>query len=127
MLRGRNRCGSNYFSLSTGWAPLHWGLYLAKHEASVDVYISDRKAKASGKSAKAIQASLLSARRSIESVTGKLVWENKPESRDRRIRKFIRIGGRDNRDKWPDVQDAMLAQLVRLERAFRPFIKKLHK
>jgi hypothetical protein len=42
------------------------------------------------------------------------------------VGKRIEIGGcRDDEEKWPQIQDAMIDAMIRLERALRPHIDGL--
>jgi hypothetical protein len=43
-----------------------------------------------------------------------------------RIAKYFELGGyRDEEDKWPALQDAMVDAMIRLEKALHPHIAKL--
>ena len=55
-----------------------------------------------------------------------LDWQRLEDSRACRIKKHINLGGyRDEPSKWPEIQEAMVDCMVRLERAFRPHIDEL--
>jgi hypothetical protein len=62
----------------------------------------------------------------IESDFGEpLLWQRIEGKRACRIKKEIDIGGYRDEDKWPEVQDAMIDAMIRLEKALRPHIEKL--
>jgi hypothetical protein len=42
-----------------------------------------------------------------------------------KVVKYIDVGGYADESRWADVQDAMIDAMVRLERAFSPYIRKL--
>ena len=43
-----------------------------------------------------------------------------------RIAKYITIGGyRDDEEKWPEIHEAMVDAMIRLEKALKPHINKL--
>jgi hypothetical protein len=56
---------------------------------------------------------------------GSLSWERLEDKRACRI-KFVREGGyRSREDAWPDIQNAIIDGMNRLEQALRPFLKQL--
>ena len=57
---------------------------------------------------------------------GRLKWERLEGRRACRISKEIHAGGyRDEEEKWPDIQDAMIDAMIRLERALNAHITQL--
>ena len=56
---------------------------------------------------------------------GKLSWERLDKKRASRIAfRFEGVGLKD-KDKWPHIQDGMIDVMIRLEAAFKPYIKQL--
>jgi len=55
-----------------------------------------------------------------------LEWDEVEGRSTFRVRKTIALGGyRDEQDKWPAIQDAMIDAMVRLEKALRPWLAGL--
>ena len=55
-----------------------------------------------------------------------LEWQRLEGKKACRIMKTIDIGGyRDDESKWPEIQDAMVDAMIRLEKALRPHIESL--
>ena len=53
-------------------------------------------------------------------------WQRPNTRRPCRIRKVITLGGyRDEEEKWPQIHEAMVNDMIHLEEALRPYIKKL--
>jgi hypothetical protein len=72
-------------------------------------------------------AHLASHKKDIEESFGELLtWDFKEEGRDsQEIRTKTPIGGVKDEDKWPEIQNDMVNRLIRLEKAFSPYIKTL--
>jgi len=69
---------------------------------------------------------LAASREQIEAAFGEpLEWQWLEGSRACRIAKRIDLGGLRDEDKWPELQDAMIDAMVRLEGALRPHIAQL--
>jgi len=74
----------------------------------------------------AIFGHLMSSKDRIESTFGEtLEWEQVPGKPRFRIVKRLDLGGLFDKEKWPEIQDAMIQGMIRLERAFRPHIEAL--
>ncbi len=57
---------------------------------------------------------------------GPLGWERLESRRACRIVKRFELGGyRDGEERWPEIHDAMIDAMIRLERALRAHIDKL--
>jgi hypothetical protein len=62
----------------------------------------------------------------IEGVFGEsLEWEPLPDRRSCRIRKIIAGGWGSPQEQWPEIHRRMVAAMVQLEKALRPFLDKL--
>lgn len=56
---------------------------------------------------------------------GKLSWERLDKKRASRIVLRFRGAGLRDKDKWSEIQDKMIDSMIRLEKAFKPYIEKL--
>lgn len=62
----------------------------------------------------------------IEAVFGdKLSWERLEAKRASRIAYRIKGMGLRDKDKWPELQEQMINSMIKMEKAFKPFIEKL--
>ncbi|MBC7249341.1 MAG: DUF4268 domain-containing protein [Anaerolineae bacterium] len=52
-------------------------------------------------------------------------WQRLDDRRACRIRPFLTLGGLADRDRWAEIQEAMIDTMVRLENALKPQIKRL--
>jgi hypothetical protein len=94
-----------------------------QHESGVEVYID--RGRDSGDETKRVFDALLAEKKVIEDVFGEpLEWERLNDRRASRIRKTIADGGIRDEAKWLQIQSAMVDRMVRLEKAFTPFIAK---
>ncbi len=98
---------------------------LRKHDAQVEVYID--RGKEAAEENKAIFDKLIRSRKRIETTFGdELEWQRLDDRRACRIRKLFAYGGyREEEEKWPELQDALIDAMVRLEKAFKPHVAKL--
>lgn len=70
---------------------------------------------------------LLKHKDDIEKVFGdKLSWERLDKKRASRIAFRIHGAGLKDKDKWPGLQEKMIDAMIRLEKATKPFIRKLN-
>lgn len=115
----------NWLGTSAGRPGLAFNYSMRKNEAQVELYID--RGKDRGEQNKQIFDSLFKRKEEIEEVFGDaLDWERLESKRACRIRKRITVGGyRDEEDKWPKIQEAMIDAMMRLEKALRPYINKL--
>lgn len=61
-----------------------------------------------------------------QSFGGQLDWDRSDDRRGCWIGKACGTGGyREPEEKWPEIQDAMIDSMIRLERALKPFTEKL--
>jgi len=56
---------------------------------------------------------------------GALDWDRLDEKRASRIRKKMEIGGLKNKDKWLEIQDAMIDSMITFEKTIRPKITNI--
>ena len=96
---------------------------IRQHDAGAQLTIEGEDADEN----RAIFEELAEQRPSIEDeFGGKLEWSQVEGRKRRQIGVTIPGGGyRDDRGRWPEIQDAMIDAMVRLERALKPRIKDL--
>jgi hypothetical protein len=114
----------NWLGTGAGRAGLSLCYVVREHDAHVELYI-DR-----GKGSDAWNArvfdQLAKSREAIEAAFGQpLEWQPLETKRACRIRKVVEIGGYRDEGRWPEVHEAMIDAMVRLEKALRPHIAKL--
>lgn len=104
-----------------GRSGLAFNYNIHQHSARVEFYIDSRDSEWN----KAAFDFLHSAKDEIEEVFGEqLDWQRLDSKRASRICTILEIGGlRD--DNWPEIQEAMIDAMVRLEKTFRPYIPRL--
>lgn len=69
---------------------------------------------------------LISHREQIEKIFGdRLNWERLDKKRACRISKKFEGAGLGDKEKWPNLQDKLIDAIIRMEKAFRPYIKEL--
>jgi hypothetical protein len=113
----------SYISTGVGKYGLNLLYVIRKHDVGVDLYIDRR----SEEENKAIFDALEASKDTIERDFGEsLKWQLLEDKRACRVMKTLDIGGyRDDESKWPEIQDAMIDAMIRLEKALRPHIDSL--
>jgi len=116
----------NWLGTSAGKQGLSYNYSLRKNEAQVELYIDRGKEK--GEENKEIFDKLFQHKNTIEKVfEGSLNWQRLEGKRACRISEIINVGGyRDEEAKWPAIHEAMVASMIRLGKALKPFIAKLN-
>ena len=102
------------------------GLWYAvrAHDADVELYID--RGKGSDAENRAIFDRLAQSKESIEADFGeRLEWQRLEGRRYIRIRRDLDLGGYRDEEKWPEIQDAMIDAMIRLEKALKPHIERL--
>jgi len=104
---------------------LAYNYVIRQHDAHVELYI-DRGKGAEEENDK-IYDSLGYSQKIIDQAVGEgLSWERLEGKRASRIAKRLDLGGyRDEEDKWPEIQDAMIDAMIRLEAALQPHLERL--
>ncbi|HEA69829.1 MAG TPA: DUF4268 domain-containing protein [Desulfobacterales bacterium] len=115
----------NWLGTSAGINGLAFNYGLRKNEAQVELYID--RGKERDEENKAIFEKLFNHKEDIEKIFGnQLEWQKLEGKRACRIRKRIKVGGyRDGEEKVPQIHEAMVNDMISLERALRSYIKKL--
>jgi len=116
---------SSYIGASAGKQGLSFTYTIKQHQAGVELYIDGGKD--SDAENRTIFDQLAAHREEIEKAFGgPLEWMRPEDSRFCRVRYVVNKGGyRDEQNKWPDIDDAMIDAMTRLEKALRPHIQKL--
>jgi hypothetical protein len=114
-----------YVGASSGMRGLNFNYVIRQDEGTAELYI-DRGAE-QAKANKRIFDRLLGNKGEIEQVFGGVLsWQRLDDSRACRIASTTTLGGwRSEESKWPEIQAAMIDDMVRLERALRPQIASL--
>lgn len=115
-----------WIGAGSGKRGLSFNYVILKHEGTVELYID--RGKEAGDESKTIFDSLAASQNAVEKEFGEpLEWQRLEGKRACRIKKVISTGGyRDDQSRWPAIQDAMIDAMIRLERALKPYIAKLH-
>jgi hypothetical protein len=114
----------NYIGTGAGRYGLAYNYVIRQHDGDVELYI-DRGKDAEDEN-KAIFDRLIQSRERIEATFGApLDWQRLEGKRACRIKKNIALGGYRDEPQWPEVQEAMIEAMIRLEKALKPHIDKL--
>lgn len=113
-----------WIGTGSGKSGLGYNYSISQHEARVELYID--RGKESEEENKTIFDQLYRNKEEIEKSFGeRLIWEKLEGRRACRIRKDIKLGGYRDKDKWPEIQSAMIDAMIRLEKSLKSFIDKL--
>ncbi len=115
----------NWLGTSAGKQGLGYNYVLRKDGAQVELYIDRGKGKDSEN--KEIFEKIHANKEKIEEDFGEqLEWERLEGKRACRISKRINIGGyRDPEKNWPNIHEAMVDAMIRLEKSMKPIISKI--
>lgn len=104
---------------------LDFGFVFQQHTSHIELYI-DRGEEAAEENNEIFNR-LKKAKGEIEEAFGEpLEWGRREGRRLCKVVKQFSLGGyRDDEEKWPEIQDAMIDGMIRLEAALRPHIDKL--
>ncbi len=114
----------NWISTGAGKSGLSLNYVIRKADAHVELYI-DRGKECDDENI-VIFDDLLSHKEQIETSFGEpLEWQRLEGKRGCRIKRTIAVGGYANEETWTQTQDAMIDAMIRLEKAFRPYIERI--
>ncbi len=100
---------------------MHFIYTIRRRDAAAQVVIEGPDAEVNARIFEALEAD----REKIEAeFGGPLQWE-RVENRKRCSIGVTLAGGRDDEDRWPEVQRTMIEAMLRLDRTFRPRIQAL--
>ena len=112
----------NYIEIGTGKNGLSFCYSIRQHDSDVEFYID----RGTEKENRQIFDMLAESKKDIEAAFGEpLEWERLEGKRTCYIYKWFSSGGYRDKERWPEIQDAMINAMIRLEKAFRPYIDKL--
>lgn len=115
---------SNWCGAGAGKSGLAFNYIANKSEWWTELYID--RGKENAEENMAIFDSLVEQKKAIEQVFGQqLEWQRLESKRACRIRSRVQSGGYRDEDQWQQIQDAMIDSMIRMEKAFKPFISKL--
>ncbi len=114
----------NWIGTSAGKSGLGYDYSITQHEGQVELYID--RGKESDQENLSLLDELQSHKDQIEEAFGEpLDWQRLDGKRACRIAKKIYVGGYRDNDRWPEVHEAMIDTMQRLEKSLRPYIKNL--
>lgn len=118
---------SSWSATGAGITGLRYVYNVRMHSADATLYID--RGKGSTDENKRIFDQIATHRDEIQDTFGQpLSWERLDDARASRIAYPVKLGGYrdDPEDKWPEIQDAMIDAMIRLENALRPHIEALN-
>jgi hypothetical protein len=111
-----------YLNISGGRRGLYFSFDITYESARIELYIDN----GDGTWNKSVFDSFLKNKSKIEEVFGEpLVWDRLENNRASAIRFLFDQYGLKDKDQWPEIQDQMIDAMIRLEKAFRPYINKI--
>ena len=121
----RSAVDGNYIRTGTGTSGLGLSYVIQQHTSDIELYI-DRGRDADDENEDILDR-LERSKQEIEEAFGEsLEWQRLEGKRACRISKRFSLGGyRDDEERWPEIQDAMIDGMILLEAALRPHIDRL--
>lgn len=115
----------NWVGTSVGLLPrISLNYNLRSHDARVELYIDHDTN--TGEGNVMIFDQLKANKEQIEEdFGGPLKWEELEGRRACRISKPIPIGGWEDEDAWPEIQEAMIDAMICLDKSLRPYVREL--
>lgn len=114
----------NWIGTGVGVQGLGLNYSIRQHDAQAELYIDRDKDTGAGNVE--LLNELMHHKSEIEiEFGGELEWERLDGRRACRVKKIVRLGGWRDQDKWPEIQEALIDAMINLERALRPYVKKL--
>jgi hypothetical protein len=111
----------SWVNAGAGKAGLAWDYVVRRHDAKVDLFLwSDAETNLK-------RFNILKARQEeIESAFGEpLEWDFKENRKQHYIRSWTKIGGIEDEDQWPAIQNDLVDRMIQLEKALRPYLASL--
>lgn len=109
-------------SAGAGISGLGFNYVIRMEDAQVELYIGRGDAEENKK----IFDFLFARKEQIEEAFGApLDWQRLEDRRASRVRYVLTNGGLRDRDRWPEIQDAMIDSMVALAKALKPEIERL--
>ncbi|MCS7087506.1 MAG: DUF4268 domain-containing protein [Thermoflexales bacterium] len=113
----------SWISAGAGKTGVTWNCVVLKDHARVELYIDTRE----GERNKSIFDALFKHRDEIEASFGEpLEWQRLDESRASRVAYPIRgLGGLSDRERWTELQEAIVSTMARFENAIKPHLSRI--
>jgi len=112
----------SWVGTSAGIGGVGYNYVIGQHDAKVELYID--KDKEDGKENKELFDRLQKNKDKIEASFGSnLSWERLDNKRASRIAKHFNDIGYKDENKWEELADAMIDNMIKLEKALSPFLK----
>ncbi|MGC9347882.1 MAG: DUF4268 domain-containing protein [Anaerolineae bacterium] len=114
----------NWVGTSAGHAGLAFDYVARQHDGQVELYI-DRGREASEENTRIFDA-LMTHKEEIEERFGEaLDWQRLEGRQACRIRSMVKAGGYLDRERWPEIQDAMIERMCRFVEVLQPYVMQL--
>jgi len=114
----------NWISTTAGRSGCSFNYVIRQHDGQVELYI-DRGRDADEENTRIFDL-LVEHKGEIEAQMGEsLEWQRLDGRRACRIRKVVAKGGYRDRDRWPEIQVAMIDSMIKLARALKPHFSRL--
>jgi DNA-binding MarR family transcriptional regulator len=116
---------SSWIAASSGVRGVPFIYIIRKDKGKVELSINRGTGQAEAN--KRIYDQLYSQKNEIEEIFGsKLSWHRLDDKLSSRITYTIPVGGyNSDESKWPEIQDAMIGAMIRLEKALTPYLSRL--
>jgi hypothetical protein len=112
----------NWISAGAGKSGLDFNYVVRMDDAQVELYID----RGDSEWNKKVFNALIQHKLEIEDLFGSpLDWQLLPDKRASRIRNVIPDYGLKDQDHWDELQERLIEAMVRLEKVFRPFIRRI--
>lgn len=119
---GRSSGKDHWIGAGAGKSGLAFNYVIRTRDAQVELYIDQGETEVN----KYIFDQLFTRKEQIEEAFGDpFDWQRPDEWRTCRIRRVIPGGGLRDWGRWPEIQEAMIDTMVRLEKALKPRIRRL--
>lgn len=113
----------SWIGTGAGISGVSYNYVIGQHDAKVELYID--KDKEDGRENKELFDRLLTSKDKIEaSFGGELTWERLDNKRASRITKHFNNIGYKDEDKWEELADVMIENMIQLEKAIAPFLNR---
>lgn len=112
----------NWISAGAGKTGLGYNYVVRMDDAQVELYID----RGEGEWNKKVFNALIQHKLEIEDLFGgPLDWQLLPDKRASRIRFVIPDYGLKDRDHWDELQEQLIEAMIKLDKAFQPFIRRI--
>ena len=113
----------SYLGISAGINGTYYLYIIANNSARIDLYIDNGDFNWN----KSTFDSLLRNTREIEEKFGhSLIWDRLEAKRASVVRFSLPQYGLQSKDKWPELQNQLIEEMIHFEEAFRPYIKEIN-